>query len=84
MGKPRVENFLGIGGTDRRDRMSRLDSALENVYVTAVFKQGLFIHGNAQHILQNLHAVFALILNIMDGQHGFDVFKALVLTVEKA
>ena len=61
----------------------RIRSRFHKVNVTVIFQKRLISLGNAEHILQDLFAVYALILNIMDGEKRFDILISLAVRIHQ-
>ena len=76
---PWIKDFLRIGGADSGNPVG----AFDRVNVTVIFQKRLISLGNAEHILQDLFAVYALILNIMDGEKRFDILISLAVRIHQ-
>ncbi len=84
VGEPRVQNLLRIGRAHRRHAVCALHRALDHIDAVAVFQQRYRRLRDAEHILDQLFAVFALILDVMDGEHGFHAAVKLFVGIEDA
>ena len=72
--------LAGIGGTDGGDLIGGHQGGLHQIHI-AVHGDGAVIEPiavQAQQILHNMRPKTALILDIMDGEHGFDTAQLLL------
>ena len=85
MAVPWVQYFCGITGRNGSHLVGTLDGALHEVHTAVILQQMRVCMADAQGILHNIHAVFALILDIVDGEHRFDAavrFQVPVIQVQ--
>ena len=83
MGIPGIQDLPCIGRADCRHTVGGFDRPFHQVDTAVLFHNGAGRLGNTKHILQDLHPVFALILDIMDGEYGFDVLISLLPGIEQ-
>ena len=78
---PGVKYLACIAGRNRRHLVRALNGAFHEVDTAVILHQVRVLPSNGQRILQDLHAVFALILDVMDREHGFDAAVLLQMSV---
>ena len=81
MAVPGVKYLACIAGRNRRHLVRALNGAFHEVDTAVILHQVRVLPSNGQRILQDLHAVFALILDVMDREHGFDAAVLLQMSV---
>ena len=84
MGEPGIQDFLRVGRADGGHLVGHLDGTLHEVDAAVLLHDGSAALRNAKDILQDFHAVFALVLDVMNGENRFDVFVPLPASVEQA
>ena len=82
VGIPRVENLLGVGGADGGDTVGSFDGALHQVDHAVKFQQVGVIRGDSHQLCDDLFAVYALILDVVNGIENADVLVFLMILVE--
>ena len=82
MAEPGIQNLLSIGRTDRADAVRGLDRTFHQVHAAVKFDDRGVILRQAQNVLQKLHTVFALVLNIMNGKQGLDPLIPIIIGIE--
>ena len=80
---PGIQNLLCIGGADGGNPVSALNGTLHDVDAVVIFQQVCFGSGNTQHIVEQLHAVLALILDIVNGNQGLNATIPVVVGIEQ-
>ncbi len=81
MAEPRVQDLLCIGRADGGDLISSLDCALHKVGATIILHNVGIACANAGGILQDIHAILALVGNVMDGEYCLDVVELIQMAV---
>ena len=81
--EPGVEYLLCVGRADGRHGVGAFDSALHQVEVAAEVELTLVLLTQTEHVAENLLAVNALILDVMDGENIFYVLVALAVCVHR-
>ena len=84
MGEPGILQLTGIAGADGGNAVRRLNTALHQVDTAVMLHQIPGGIRQAKHIPQDLHAVFALILDIVDGIDRFDALITGAIGVKQA
>jgi hypothetical protein len=82
VGVPWVEDFPCVAGGYCCDLIGAFKRAFHQVHAAVVFQQLCVIHRYAQYLIEYFHAVFALILDIMDSEYGFDVVVTVLIFIE--
>ena len=73
MAEPGVQDLAGIAGAHGGDAVGHLDGALHKVGAAIVLHNMGIPAADAAGILQNIQAVFALILDVVDGEHALGI-----------
>ena len=81
MAEPRVQDLLCIGRADGGDLISSLDCALHKVGAAIILHNVGIACANAAGILQDIHAILALVGNVMDGEYCLDVVELIQVAV---
>ena len=68
-------DFLGIAGADCGNRIGTLDSRLHQIDAAAVLHQAMVLFAKREDVTENGKIVFALVLDVVDGENGFDICK---------
>ena len=71
---PGIQDFFGVGGGHGGYFIGAFNARLHKVHQSVVENEIVVFRGDAQHILQQLVAVLALVLNVVNGEYGFNVF----------
>ena len=79
--EPGVQNFLRVGGADRRDLVGSLDGAFHKVGAAVVLDDMGVARTDAAGILEDVEAVLALVGDVVDGEHRLDAVELVEVTV---
>ena len=78
---PWVKYLPSIAGGNGGYLIRCLESALHHIDAAVIFQQICVVHGNAHYLVEYVHAVLALILDIVDSEHGLDILIAVLIFV---
>ena len=84
VGIPRIQDLVGIRGADGGDAVGALDRALHKVDVTVVLDDARILGVKPQDLGDELFAVHALVLDIVNGENRLDVLIARRLRIHGA
>ena len=73
MAVPGVENFVGVGGRNSCNLVGALDCTLHKVNVTVIFNDSGISGVKADNVINKLHTVSSLILDVVDCKQALDV-----------
>ena len=79
---PRVKDLPCIAWRDSSYLVTDFNSCLHKVYVTVIGQKIRMVKRYPHYIVDKLKAVSALILDIMDSEHGLYVLIALLIAIE--
>ena len=80
--EPWIVDLFGIAWAYGGHDVGFLNGSLHHVHVAVVFQNGTMVVRNTQHIPGDVQAMLTLILDVVDGEHGFDVLIESIVTVE--
>ena len=81
MAEPGVQNLARIGGAHGAHLVGGLDGALHKVGAAIVLHNVGVPAADAAGVFQDIQAVLALVLDVMDGKHGLDAAELVQMTV---
>ena len=84
MGIPGIEYLARVGRADRRNTVCGFNGAFHQINAAVLLHDGAGTLRYAEHIFQNFHAVFALILDIVDGKDRFDGLIPLLSGIKQS